>query len=551
MASWRLLPLLLTLALMLPAALRAQETGLLVGNARYDLAEPLRRGDAILDARDALRGAGLDLQVLEDADRDSLSTALRQLEQQGRRADGVLVALSGRFVSSRDESYFLPIEAQGASLIDTALSAVPLSAVMGLLSNAPGRAVLVLATDDRGTSSGLGLSPGIGRLDIPQGVTVIRATPTAARDILRDTLARPGAGISAGVEDAGGTVQGFAPGGLSFLPERASRTISIPPAQQGPSPAERDLWEQAQRADSEEGFIEYLMAYPGGAFVDRAEDRLDDIRNDPDRLARRAEDALGLSASERQAIQRDLVLLGYDTRGIDGVFGPGTRGAIRGWQGRDGRAVTGYLDRDQIAALDAQAATRAAELEEESRRRAELRAAAEEAYWAETGQGRSIDGLEAFLSRYPDGNFADEARRRLDDMRGAEADRAERQAWETARARDSAAGYADFLDRFPQGRFAETARNRLDQLRGQGAQANSEAEAAEAQLGLTSITRQAIEQRLAAEGLDPGRVDGQFDENTRRAIRRYQAQVSLPQTGYLNQITVVRLLADSVRRVLQ
>ena len=47
-------------------------------------------------------------------------------------------------------------------------------------------------------------------------------------------------------------------------------------------------------------------------------------------------------------------------------------------------------------------------------------------------------------------------------------------------------------------------------------------------------------------GLNPGEVDGQFDAATRRALRRYQRERDLPVSGYLNEPTVVRLLADSL-----
>ena len=64
-----------------------------------------------------------------------------------------------------------------------------------------------------------------------------------------------------------------------------------------------------------------------------------------------SETALGLTRSERQEIQRRLVLLGYDTRGVDGVFGKGSRAAIGEWQGGNEFPVSGFLDLNQIANL--------------------------------------------------------------------------------------------------------------------------------------------------------------------------------------------------------
>lgn len=64
-----------------------------------------------------------------------------------------------------------------------------------------------------------------------------------------------------------------------------------------------------------------------------------------------AEGDLGLSRSQRSAIQASLTRQGYDTRGIDGVFGRGTRGAIAAWQQANGLQATGYLTASQADSL--------------------------------------------------------------------------------------------------------------------------------------------------------------------------------------------------------
>lgn len=66
------------------------------------------------------------------------------------------------------------------------------------------------------------------------------------------------------------------------------------------------------------------------------------------------EEGLELSRTVKRDIQRRLVLSGYNTRGVDGVFGKGSRAAISAWQG-DGRIpVSGYLNMGQIILLKAQ-----------------------------------------------------------------------------------------------------------------------------------------------------------------------------------------------------
>ena len=61
-----------------------------------------------------------------------------------------------------------------------------------------------------------------------------------------------------------------------------------------------------------------------------------------DRVA--AEAALNLDRAQRAQIQRQLTLLAYDTRGIDGTFGPETRAAIRAFQEAKGLVPDGYAD---------------------------------------------------------------------------------------------------------------------------------------------------------------------------------------------------------------
>jgi peptidoglycan hydrolase-like protein with peptidoglycan-binding domain len=64
------------------------------------------------------------------------------------------------------------------------------------------------------------------------------------------------------------------------------------------------------------------------------------------------ETALELNRSDRIEVQRRLNLLGYSTRGVDGVFGPGTRAGISQWQVKNGMPISGYLSSGQIDILN-------------------------------------------------------------------------------------------------------------------------------------------------------------------------------------------------------
>ncbi|MGL6210395.1 MAG: peptidoglycan-binding domain-containing protein, partial [Paracoccaceae bacterium] len=73
--------------------------------------------------------------------------------------------------------------------------------------------------------------------------------------------------------------------------------------------------------------------------------------------------------------------------------------------------------------------------------------------------------------------------------------------------------------------------------------------ATEDALGLSELARTLIEGRLEALELRPGPPDGVFDAETRRAIRRFQKLRNLDVTGYLDQTTMVSLLAGGVLKL--
>nr|WP_276553626.1 peptidoglycan-binding domain-containing protein [Shinella kummerowiae] len=58
-----------------------------------------------------------------------------------------------------------------------------------------------------------------------------------------------------------------------------------------------------------------------------------------------------MQRSTRVQAQRWLSILGFNTYGADGVFGPRTRSAIASWQGSSGYRADGYLSRAQFREL--------------------------------------------------------------------------------------------------------------------------------------------------------------------------------------------------------
>lgn len=138
----------------------------------------------------------------------------------------------------------------------------------------------------------------------------------------------------------------------------------------------------------------------------------------------------------------------------------------------------------------------------------------------------------------------------IEDQRRAQAEGEDRRRWQVAREIDSADGYRAYLAERPNGAFVEEARARIEYFANNSEQIalQKRAQADEAALGLNATARRLAEARLADLGLKPGAVDGAFDEDTRRAIRRYQDARKLRVSGYLDQATVVRLMADTILR---
>ncbi|MXQ09477.1 peptidoglycan-binding protein [Alphaproteobacteria bacterium GH1-50] len=548
----------LCLVLGLPFAAAADPLALVLANEDYRRASDVRRGDEPADATGRLAAAGVTVLSLADGNRDETLSALSEFGQMASAADRLLVVLSGRFVASSTETYFLPTDTGPEPLATLPGASLPLSTVMAYLAEKPGQALLILATDGTAGDFGPLLSIGTGALDIPQGVTVLEGTPRDVARFLSGPLARPGAALDTIAEDADLTVSGFLADGQAFLTEVA-RPRPEPPAP-APEPdadqtrADIRAWREADAAGTAEAYRTYLDAFPDGQFRIMAETRIDALVDTPEARAEREEAALDLSRDARREIQRDLSLLDYNTRGIDGIFGRGTRGAIGAWQEANGLDATGFLTRDQITRLDAQAERRAVELEIEAERRRQEQLAADRAFWQETGAAGDEAGLTAYLERFPDGEFAEEARAELDRIeqsKRANASALDRQLWDEARSQDSPQAYRDYLEVQPDGAFRAEAEARIRELESAAAQSDTQRRAAaeEQALNLSAQSRRLIEQRLASLDLRPGSVDGVFDDDTRRALRRYQAARNLPETGYLSEAVVVQLLADSVRSI--
>ena len=528
----------------------AETDMLIVGNAGSSVMDRFRSGQSVEDLTDQYSAYGQVVSVKDAEAEDMTRAALRFLTQSDSETDMSAVMLTGRFVTTGGETYLLPSTVSSNVDITVALTeALPLSPLLAELAQHPGQALLMLGSEDFELQDTRLLTVGIGTPDLPQGVTMVTGTPT---DIASFAASLPRRSVVRLADSSDLSLRGYVPSDLTFF-EEERETPEPQVIEVTSTDADEALWAKVSARSDLQGYEDYLSAFPNGLYADQARAQITEIKAEPMRAERLAEEALNLSRDQRREIQRDLTLLEYEPRGIDGIFGPGSRAAIRRWQEANAFEVTSYLTREQITRLGAQADRRAAELEEEARQRQAEQERQDRAYWQETGALGDAAGFRAYLSRYPDGVYAEVAQERLAAIEAEARQQAaaqDRAAWDTAANADTIEAYQDYLRAFPQGAFADEAAGRIEalQIPSDERRAIAQAEAQEAALNLPQSARRLAEARLKELGLKPGSVDGTFDDKTRRAIRRYQEARNITVTGYLDQQTVVRLLAGSLLR---
>lgn len=539
----RLIPILLA-ALIGATPVWAEKRAVVIGNADYRDAPDLAGSDTAALAA-ALREAGFDttdgIDLAADALRERLAVLARPEAAPGAR----IVTLNGRFLRDGNETWFMGTDARDTDRLNADLQGVPMSLVLRLISGARPGAVLLLGTDGQQMPHGGGLDDGIGTFPVPADMAVISGTPEATARALSELL-RSSSAAQAAMVDPTLRLMAGSKGDLVALP----RDTGAQPAD--PLGDDRAAWTQAARANTAAGYREYLRQFPRGIFSAAARERQARIEQGPAHAGRaddpavpvpatrpqstpeaQAEAAMNLDAAARAGLQRSLSRLGHDSGTADGIFGQRTRAALMAWQRANKHAPTGYLTPVQLKSINQQVAY----LDGDNGSR-------DRDYWRRTGAQRDAKGLQTYLRRYPNGIHADTARRMLAELTGAvppqDVPQGDGATWAWARRQGSAAAYETYLERYPRGRHAAEARSGLETLRA-GTEAARREESA---LRLDSSTRLLIEERLRAAGLRPGPVDGEFNAETRSALRRYQAARNLRVTGYVTQETVGQMLQD-------
>ncbi|MDF1873542.1 peptidoglycan-binding domain-containing protein [Vannielia sp.] len=536
--------LLFALALMVPG-MAAADRALLIGSPDGG---GLFGGGAP-ELAEALEGAGFTVVGASPASAALMRGGLEEFLQGVAGERRLVIHLAGQFARSGSDTWLLSDSAGKVNLASVAGEGLALSTVLEIAAGVPGQAIVLIGTKGAPDGLGTGLQPGIGALEVPQGVTVITGASSDIGAFATGPMLKRGESLEALVK-AGSrlSAEGYLSGATVWRPageEPASAVVGPLP---GAEEAERAVWQAAEAEDSVTSYLGYLERYPLGSFAEEARQVIAEIEAEPYRSERKAEEALGLSRDDRRQIQRNLTLLNYAPKGIDGIFGPGTRGAIKRFQGKAGFPETSYLTPQQITRLTEQAERRSAELEAEAERRRLEQERLDRDYWDATGAQGDEAGLRVYLKKYPDGLYSEIAQDQLAviaDEKRREAQAQDRTAWDRAVNANSVAAFRNYLVAYPEGAFAEEAQARIETLTQAESPDRKEAEARETALGLTQLTRVLVERRLAQLGLEPGPTDGRFEASTRRAIRRFQRDRELGVTGYLDEATVARMLADA------
>ena len=198
-------------------------------------------------------------------------------------------------------------------------------------------------------------------------------------------------------------------------------------AEQPPKSEDELAWIAALEKDTLEGYREYLEQFPNGRFADKAQAEVDKYDN----------------AAWDRAESRNTIA-GYEDYLSDWPEG-----------------LYAAKAQERIDALKAEI--------EAAKKDAAARAAADERAWQKADSTNTIIGYEDYLSGYPSGKHASEARSRIDRMKAdaaaAEASAIEEQAWNAAKQSNTASGYETYLNSYPNGKYAPLAQAALESLK--------------------------------------------------------------------------------------
>lgn len=545
--SFRLAHLAVIAGLMFAApAAWAERLAVMIVNDQYQNYRNVSGLNRVPDLSWDFRQAGFETVILRNMTSADLRNGFTDIAKRMAEAEKVVVVLAGRFNRVGDQTYLMTSDTRDVSIANVGAYGVALSGLYYTVQLAAGDAIVIAIEAADPQSMGWRLIGDFSPGDVPNGVSVLAGGAGDMTPVIRSLL-RPGKSLADVRQEKPNAVRfwGYAPRGRAFI--EAGPT---PPPAPNPGIGDIQAWQQAANANTIASYRQYLSIFPNGRYAAQARASIDNLQS-PEQRARLDEEALNLNRDRRAKIQQYLTVLGFDTKGVDGVFGPNTRNAVSAYQGSLGAPRTGYLTANQVARIEQDGAQRVAEMQREAERQKAERERRDRDYWSVTGAPGTEQGYLAYLERYPNGIYSDTAKDALKEIERQNrraARREERLAWDDAVIAGTVASYQAYLDDYPDGRFAAEARARIENLRGpdMSEAERQQARAAENALGLDPFRRRLIEVQLQRLGFNTGPADGEFTNQTRNAIAQFQQQSGLPVTGYVSNELQVLLLVSAL-----
>lgn len=328
------------LAAMVALPVSARDLAFLIGNADYSRLEPVPEARQMAGLAGQFRQAGYEVATLDNLDAASNAQFTDMLRSRAADADRLVVVLCGQVISHGFDGWLLGTDATAETVADLDTQGLSIRTLAEISKSHPDKSLILVAATNAAAPALPGAGTDLGGMWMPKGVTLLQTPTDQVMTLVRDGLLQPGQSLRDLVVASNGVLR---PAGY------------VADAAMVDDPAEK-AWLAALGRGGLVDYQTFLTRFPDSAQAPQAQQRIAALYEERRARADRAERRVATDETARKSIQRDLDRLGYDTRGIDGIFGQGTRSAIAAWQKSRGLGgVRGYLNADQVALLHRQA----------------------------------------------------------------------------------------------------------------------------------------------------------------------------------------------------
>lgn len=388
------------LAVVPPPAFGGQHA-LVIGNSDYTNLESLQSArPAALRVQQLLREKGFTVSIATDATNGAMRAAIHAFAQRLATGDTAFVFYSGHAFQLMDRNYLVPVNANLRSRLDLIAQAVDLASILNAMQRVSLRlgAVFIDAAFETDFVKASGeMKGGLAPIDVTADdwVVMLAAQPNRVFPIrpgqttlfgraLITTLSEPDIILGPLIDTVADGVSRASAGRQTVwvastltsaqLPLREPEPGAPPPIVEAPAPssepvagpasippaggADTILWETIADSTDPGVFAAFLARYPESRHAAAARDRMAALQQRQPTSPPAGYDLSALIAfdqtlsfDERTQVQRRLQGLGLYDGAIDGVFGTGTRSAIRAFQELNGGRRTGYLTPEELDAL--------------------------------------------------------------------------------------------------------------------------------------------------------------------------------------------------------